>query len=85
MNAEIKEDKLFSIQEELNCLRNASFFLDNATRTFVADNNNIGCYNDEIMDRFTDGMDFIHELMDKEYKKIQERIDKECKGANNEN
>ncbi|MCK4440717.1 MAG: hypothetical protein KAU90_01835 [Sulfurovaceae bacterium] len=62
------------IIEEIRTLRNASYFLDNATRIFIEDNNKEGCYNDDITKRFDNGLSFIHELMDKKYKKIQEKL-----------
>jgi hypothetical protein len=75
-------DNTFTVVEEISTLRNASYFLNNATRIFIENNNQIGTYNDEIARRFEDGLAFIHELMDGEYKKVQDRLAKEVQNAN---
>lgn len=75
-------NSIFTVVEEISTLRNASYFLDNAIRIFIENNNQIGAYNDDISRRFEDGLAFIHDLMDREYIVVQERLAKE---VNNEN
>jgi len=60
--------------EKLDTLRNASYFLNKATTTFIRDNNNVGCYSSEIQNRFEDGLTLIQELLDREYEAIQDKL-----------
>ena len=72
-------DNTFTAIEENATLRNASYFLNNATRIFIENNNQMGAYNNEISQRFEDGLSLIHELIDNEYKRVQDRLEKEFK------
>jgi len=60
--------------EKLETLRNASYYLDNVTRMFIEDNNQIGTYNEKMSKRLIEGLGCIQELLDNEHQRLLQKL-----------
>lgn len=66
------------LYEQLSALSDASFFLNLATKEFMRELNNAGCYNDEMANRIHSGLTILHEMMDEEHQAILASMEEVC-------